>query len=68
MNIAALRPTIHDLVSDFMYYDRKEDEDVSMDALEEAFISGEITVDQVTEAFREEMNKRMEPLGVTVKP
>ena len=44
---------IEDLVSDFVYYERKEDEDLSMEQLNEAVKSGEITIDEMVEKFRQ---------------
>lgn len=43
--------TISDLVKDFLYYDRKEDEDLSVEDLEKAFNEGEITTDECVEHF-----------------
>lgn len=45
--------TVSDLGSNFWFYDRKEDEDLSTDDIEEALESGEITLDEIVEAFRE---------------
>jgi hypothetical protein len=47
--------TISDLCSDFLYYDRKEDEDLSMEQLNEAVKSGEITVDEMVAEFRKNL-------------
>lgn len=44
--------TVVDLVSKFLYYDRKEDEDISPDLIKEMFAQGEVTVDEVIEKFR----------------
>lgn len=41
-----------DLAADFMYYDRKEDEDLPRGAIEEAIAAGEITVDEIVAEFR----------------
>ena len=43
---------ISDLCSDFLYYDRKEDEDLSIKQLKSAVESGEITVDEMVDEFR----------------
>jgi hypothetical protein len=43
---------IDDLVSDFLYYNRKEDEDFPVGKIEEMIQNGEITVDEMVEAFR----------------
>ncbi|MEA1848985.1 hypothetical protein U9K52_08695 [Chryseobacterium sp. MHB01] len=44
--------TIDDLCSDFLYYDRKEDEELNMEQLNEAVKKGEITIDEMVEKFR----------------
>ena len=50
--------TVSDLVADFVYYDRKEDEALSEDALDEAIESGEITVDEIVAAIRAALVQR----------
>lgn len=47
--------TISDLVSDFVYYDRKGDEELSMEQLNQAVASGEITVDEMVAEFRKHL-------------
>ncbi len=47
--------TISDLVSDFVYYDRKEDEDLTYNQLSDAVKTGEITVDEMVEEFRKNL-------------
>lgn len=42
---------VNDLISNFMYYDRKEDESLAVGAIEEAVAAGEITVDEIVELF-----------------
>lgn len=44
--------TIDDLCSDFLYYDRKEDEELSFYDIQEAVKSGEITIDEMVERFK----------------
>ena len=44
-------------MSDFLYYDRKEDEGLPVDAIEEAVYSGEITIEQILEVFRKELEQ-----------
>lgn len=51
-NKKTIEGTITDLVTDFLHYDRKEDEDLPMGAIEEAVRSGEITIDEMVEVFR----------------
>lgn len=40
-----------DLISNFLYYDRKEDEDLPREAIEEAIAAGEVTVDELLAIF-----------------
>ena len=47
--------TITDLVSDFLYYDRKEDESLPMDAIEKAIRDGDITIDEIIQKFTDEL-------------
>lgn len=44
---------VETLVANFVYYDRKEDEDLSMYDLDKAIRSGEITIDEIVNKFRE---------------
>lgn len=46
---------ISDLCSNFLYYDRKEDEKLSMEQLNEAVKTGEITVDEMVAEFRKHL-------------
>ena len=41
-----------DLMSNFLYYDRKEDEDLPRGAIEEAIEVGEVTADELLAIFR----------------
>lgn len=43
--------TVTDLVTNFMFYDRKEDEDLQPGAIEAAIEAGEISVDEIVERF-----------------
>lgn len=43
--------TLDDSVTDFLYYGRKEDEDLPMDAIQEAVVAGEITVTEMVLKF-----------------
>lgn len=47
--------TISDLCTDFLYYDRKEDEDLTMEQLNEAVKNGEITIDEMVAEFRKHL-------------
>ena len=44
-----------DLVADLLYYDRKEDEELSVDDINNAFKDGTITVDEAVEIFKDEL-------------
>lgn len=44
--------TVDDLVTDFMHYDRKEDELLPRFAIEQAIQDGEVTVDEIVNRFR----------------
>lgn len=48
---------VNDLVSDFLYYDRKEDEDLSVEQLNAAIKSGEITIDEIADIFKSELQR-----------
>lgn len=45
--------TVSDLVSNFVYYDRKEDEDLSITDLDEAIQLHEITIDEIVDKFKD---------------
>jgi len=47
--------TIEDLCSNFLYYDRKEDEDLSPKDLREAVETGIITIDEMVAEFRKHL-------------
>lgn len=49
--------TVGDLVSDFVFYDRKEDEELSVKALKQAFRDGTITVEEVVQHFKAQLEK-----------
>lgn len=46
---------INDLCSDFLYYDRKGDEELSREQLDNAVESGVITVDEMVAEFRKHL-------------
>jgi hypothetical protein len=46
---------VSDLAGQLMYYDRKEDEDLPMGAIEEAVSAGEITVDEIVDCFKRQL-------------
>jgi hypothetical protein len=45
--------TLSDLVSDFLYYDRKEDKSLPRGAIEEAIRADEISVPEIATTFRD---------------
>lgn len=52
--------TVNDLVSNFLYYDRKEDEELPRGAILEAVKKGEITEDEIVQRFRERLHAGLE--------
>ena len=46
---------ISDSVSDLLYYDRKEDEDLGVGDIEKAIKKGEITVEEIVTLFANEL-------------
>lgn len=52
-----LLATVGDMVSDLMYYDRKEDEDLPVGTIEELIQDGQITVEEIVSVFSKELNK-----------
>lgn len=51
----AILLTVGDLVSDLLYYGRKEDEDLPLGAIEVAIETGEITIEEIVAKFREDL-------------
>jgi hypothetical protein len=47
--------TVEDLVTDFLYYDRKDDDDLPREAIEEAISAGEITEAEIVAHFAEHL-------------
>lgn len=50
-----MRAVVSDAVSDLLYYDRKEDEDLDRDDVAEMFEKGWITPDEILSWFGEEL-------------
>lgn len=48
---------VGDLVTNFLYYDRKGDEELPVGTIEEAVVSGEISVDDLVAKFRERVEE-----------
>ena len=49
--------TVDDLAINFVYYDRKEDEELPTGSVEEALAAGEVTLDELTARFRAGVEK-----------
>ena len=47
--------TVKDLVSAFLYYDRKEDEELGVGDIEKALNEGEIKIEDICECFVREL-------------
>jgi hypothetical protein len=50
---------INDLVNDFTYYDRKEDDSLPRGAIQEAVSSGEITVAEIVGRFEKKLRETL---------
>lgn len=51
--------TVKDLIADFLWYDRKEDEDLGRGEIEALVKSGELTVDEIVEQFKTTLIKNL---------
>lgn len=51
--------TISDLCSNFLYYDRKEDEDLSAEQLKDAVTNEKITIDEMVSEFRKNLENTL---------
>lgn len=51
---------ISDTCQNFLYYDRKEDEELGRDEIEEAIEAGEITIKEITDQFESIIKKALE--------
>lgn len=49
--------TVTDLVSEFLYYGRREDEDLPRGEIEDALSKGEISEKEIINKFSEELKK-----------
>ncbi len=50
---------VADLVANFLYYDRKEDEDLQVGQIEEAVKAGEVTVDEIISIFKQVLENNL---------
>lgn len=55
--IETIENTVEDMVSNFLYYDRKEDENLPMGAIQKAVKDGLITKEQIIKKFADSLNK-----------
>jgi hypothetical protein len=55
--------TVSDMVIDFLYYDRKDDDELSYDDVAHAFESGVVTVEEVVAEFDRRLREDLR-LGV----
>ena len=51
--------TVKDLVGDFLYYGRKEDEDLEIGEIENAIIKNEISIDEIIKTFESELREKL---------
>lgn len=52
--------TVSDLVSELMFYGRKEDEDLPSGSIEEAIAAGEISAAEIIAAFGDGLKEALE--------
>lgn len=52
-----IETSINDLVSNFLYYDRKEDEELPRGSIQEAIAAGEISVEEIVATFNKELRE-----------
>jgi hypothetical protein len=50
---------VSDLVADFLYYGRKDDEDLPRGAIESALAAGELSLDELVGAFKTELEDNL---------
>lgn len=55
-----VKNTIEDLVLDLLYYDRKEDEELKVGAIEKLVIGGMLTEEMMVQWFGEALKKGLE--------
>ncbi len=57
--------TLDDVVSTFLYYDRKEDEYLPMEAIEKAIANKEISIDEIAAFFKAKLIQGLTDKGNT---
>ena len=55
--IENIENTIEDLVSDFLYYDRKEDEDLPVGEIETQITTGKTSIKEIVAIFEEKLKE-----------
>jgi len=55
-----IEATIKDLVADFLYYDRKEDESLPMSEIEKEIENGNLSVSDIVNVFEIELKKNLQ--------
>ena len=61
-----LRDTISDLVSKFLYYDRKEDEEIPVGEIEKMIADGTITPGWIVYEFAKHISESLQEAGVPI--
>ena len=56
----AILATVGDLVSDFVYYDRKNDEELPAGSIKQAVKNGDVSVDEIVEFFKSKLIKALD--------
>ncbi len=51
---------VNDLVKDFVYYDRKEDENLPVGEIEKAIKEGTVTIKEILDAFSKALKEEIE--------
>ena len=59
--------TIADLCAVFLYYDRKQDENLTIEQLKESVNSGEITIDEMVAEFRKHIENTLRQKQTKIK-
>lgn len=54
-----LKHTIEDMVSDFLYYDRKEDDYLPLGSIEQMINEGETTIEEIISSFEENIRNSL---------
>jgi len=54
-----IKNIVTDMVADFLYYNRREDEDTPKGRIEELIHGGQLSIDQIVGWFRKELEKNV---------